>query len=526
MAAMGTTAMDKISYRKAPMPRALIPIVLFVTGTLGISGGDIYAQSLHILPRLSVTQSYTDNVQQSSNEMARQDWVIEASPGIRMERLGSRTSFLIDFQLRNFAYANESRLNNSQKQLTSFLKVEAIEKWLFIDSQANISQQNRSPFAGSVLTGPSVVGGAGNNRVETTTYQISPYVRGLFSNVATYQVRYNATETHTNENAFPTTHLYDLTGKFANASSSAKLGWSVDATALSVKNNIIGSRVDQRLRGALIYAIEPQLRLSVIGGYEKTDYASIDKRGTDIYGAGIEWSPSPRTQFAAVREHRFFGDGHSVLFSHRTPMTAWRFTSSNDVSILPAQLTALDPGSVYSSLSDLLQSSIPDPTERAQAVQARLAQTGIPPGYSVGSSFLTTRPFVNRNRELSVALIGVRNTVTFSYGNRNQRGVGLGLSSALGNLNEDVRRELVNAAWAHRLTPLSTLTVLASRVRSESLGLDRTQSTQYAQSVTWSRPISPKATLSAGLQHSDLDSVAGNSYKENTVFANLTYRFY
>jgi uncharacterized protein (PEP-CTERM system associated) len=494
-------------------------------GVLATNATTGHAQVWRIVPRAALTQSFTDNVQQTSEALARNDWITELTPGLRVEGTGARTNIFLDFQLRNFAYAKESRLNNSQKQLTSALKVEAVEKLLFIDSQANISQQNRSPFAGSVLTGSPNATGAGSNRVETTTYQIAPYTRGHFSDVATYQVRYNATETRTNEDAFPTTRLNEWVGKFANGSPGAKLGWTVDATALSLRNKAIGTREDERLRGALIYAIEPQLRFSVIGGRERTDYASIEKRNTNIYGLGLEWSPSPRTQLAAVREHRFFGDGHSVLLSHRTPMTAWRFTSSHDVNILPTQLTTLDPGTVYSSLFDLLQSAIRDPAERAQAVQTRLAQTGIPPGYGVGGSFLTTRPFVSRSREGSVALLGVLNTVTLSYSRRDQRSVGLGLTGAAGLSNEDVRREGVNAAWAHRLTPLSTVTLLASRLRSEGLSIDRTRSTQYVQSLTWSRPLSLQTTLSAGLQHVDFESSTNNNYKENVVFATLLHRF-
>jgi uncharacterized protein (PEP-CTERM system associated) len=525
MAGTVTMAMSK-SRTTVLAPRLVYAsLALTVVSALALNVTTAYAQSWRIVPRLSATQSYTDNVQQSSEALARHDWISEATPGLRIEGIGARTNLFLDFQVRNFVYANTSRLNNSQKQLTSALKIEAIEKWLFIDSQANISQQNRTPFAGSVLTGAPGVTSAGSNRVETTTYQIAPYTRGYLSDVATYQVRYNATETRTNEDAFPTTRLYEWVGKFVNGSPGAKLGWSVDATALALRNKTIGRREDQRLRGALIYAIEPQLRVSLIGGRENTNYATIDKRGTNIYGAGIEWSPSPRTQFAAVREHRFFGDGHSVLLTHRTPMTAWRFASSYDVNLLPAQLTALDPGSVYSSLFDLLQSTIRDPSERAQAVQNRLAQTGIPPGYGIGGNFLTSRPFVSRNREASMALLGSLNTVTFTYSQRNQRSVGLGLEGSTGLSTEDVRREGINAAWAHRLTPLSTLTLLSSRLRSEGLSIDRTQSTQYVQSLAWSRPLSLQTTLSAGVQHIDFESSTNNNYKENVVFATLLHRF-
>jgi uncharacterized protein (PEP-CTERM system associated) len=526
MAAMVTTAMNVASSALActgkRTPLALSLLMLGAFATHPIAG---MAQTWRITPRVSLNQTYTDNVEQASDAQARNAWVTEATPSIRIEGTGSRANFFLDYQLRNFVYSGESRLNNSQKQLTSALKVEAIEKWFFIDTQANITQQNRSPFATSVDTGATNVTGAGTNRVETRTYQIAPYVRGRVSDIANYLLRYNITETRTNDLDFPNTRLNEWAGRLSNASAAAKLGWSIDASALSLRNSGIGTRNDERLRGTLIYAFEPQLRFSVIGGKENTDYASVDKRSTNIYGAGIEWSPSPRTQVAAVREHRFFGDGYSALLTHRTPRTAWRFSTSNDVSALPTQLSAIDPGSVYSSLYELLQSTIRDPAERARAVQARLAQTGIPIGSSVGSSFLTTRPFVSRTREASVAMLGNLNTVTLNYSRRDQRSFGLGLGNTGGGAGEDVRRESTSIAWAYRLTPLSTMTLFASRLRSDSLSFDRTRSTQYVETLSWSRPLGPRMALTAGFQHVDFKTTANDGYKENFVFANLSYRF-
>jgi uncharacterized protein (PEP-CTERM system associated) len=523
----GTTAM----YRNSSPPPAAsrgkfsTPFSLALTSAILATSGVANAQTWRITPRVGVTQTYSDNAQQATDLTARADWITEATPGIRVERTGARVNAFLDFQLRNFIYINESRLNNSQKTLASSLKVEAIEKLFFIDSQASITQQNRSPFASSVQTDLTGGAGAGNNRVETTTYQIAPYVKGHIADLALFQVRYSATETRTNEEAFAPTRVSDWSGKFTNASASAKLGWSLDASALSVRNRSIGTREVDRLRAGLNYALLPQLRFSVAGGRESTDYASENKRGTTTYGLGLEWSPSPRTQVAGVREHRFFGDGYNVLVTHRTPMTAWRFNSSKDVSVLPSQLSTNDPGSVFNSLSDLLQSTIRDPAERARAVQSRLAQTGIPAGFSASSNFLTTRPFVSRTSDASVSLLGALNTITFTYNRNEQRSVGLGRADSAGAPAEDVRRENISAAWAHRLTALSTMTLYVSRLRSEGLTLDRTRSTQNVQTLSWSRPLNPRAAMTVGVQRVNFDTTANNDYKENFVFATLSYRF-
>ena len=99
-----------------------------------------------MVPSVAVAQTYSDNVALLPGELARSGWVTGISPGIRADLAGARVKGSLDYHLTKSLYSADSRLNSTQNFLDSFAKVEAVDKLLFVEARANISQQNRSPF--------------------------------------------------------------------------------------------------------------------------------------------------------------------------------------------------------------------------------------------------------------------------------------------------------------------------------------------------------------------------------------------
>ena len=58
-----------------------------------------------------------------------------------------------------------------------------------------------------------------------------------------------------------------------------------------------------------------------------------------IYGAGLQWSPSDRTQVTGFWEHRFFGSSYSAQINHRLP----RIALGRELLPRPQQLSAERP---------------------------------------------------------------------------------------------------------------------------------------------------------------------------------------
>lgn len=480
-----------------------------------------HADAWNIQTEAGLTETFTDNAGLTSPTLAKSSWVSELTPSIRIEHLGGRASVLIDYRLRSSFYSNQSQLNSNQNFLNASSTFEAVENWLYIDARSSITQQNRSAFGSAQLQNTSTLDA---NRVETNTYQISPYIRGRFADVAIYQLRLNETTTRTNEAAFPDTRTTEWIGVIGKAPASAPWGWSVTGNALEVRNSDVSNRHNNRIRASGIYAFSRQLRFSAIGGYERSDFASAESRSTSTRGIGVEWLPSDRTKLSATREKRFFGDGYNLLFTHRTPLTAWRFVTTKDVVVLSNTLTATSPGSAYELLYDVLASSIPDPAARTQAVRRRLQESATAESGNFSSASLTTNPFVSQNREGSVAFLGVRDTITVTFGRREQRDVA-GSAPNLALQSADVLQRNWNVSWAHRLSPISTITAVFSSLRTEALSLGQTESKQRAESLVFTTRLSPRTTATLALRRTHFNSTALDSYLENALAGTILMRF-
>ena len=229
---------------------------------------------------------------------------------------------------------------------------------------------------------------------------------------------------------------------------------------------------------------------------------------------------------AAVTQKRFFGNDHLVAITHRTPLTAWRFTSSKEATVSANQLATSNPGSVYNLLLDLLASTIPDPIERAAAAQRKLEQTGIPATSGIQDGSLSVRPILSRRLDASVALLGSRNTITLNAGKHEQRGIdSSSLTPGIGAPIEEIRQFSANATWAYRLTPVSTMTLAVSHLHTEGLFTSNLTATQRLQSLFVVTQLGPHTFASIGLQRILFDSTVVNSYRENAFVSSLSVRF-
>jgi uncharacterized protein (PEP-CTERM system associated) len=488
----------------------------------GLAAGAAQAETVRIVPSVTVTESYSDNVALVSSEFARAGWITDVAPAIRADLSGAKVKGSLVGRLDFVSYSSESRLNSRQQFLNSSAEVEAVDGWLFVDARADITQQNRSAFGAAVTPDlPS----ASANRVQTTSYQLAPLIRGHLSDTATYQFRLNETALHADDIALPDTQTTEWSGRVGNPSAAAKLRWAIDADGVSLRNDVVGKLEGTRVRGSLIYALDPDIHVSFIDGYETTDFAGPPARAVHTPGAGVEWSPGVRTRLSAVYEKRFFGRGYSVLFSHRTPLTAWRVVSHRDVAGLPIQLATGSLASIQSLMSDVLASAIPDLQARTQAVQRRLEQTGISGTSALNSSFVTTRPFVFRSDVASFVLLGRANTATLTATHREQRSFGVSLGGEGVVADEDFRQTGFNANLAHKLSPNTTLTFSATSLRTDGLTLPARQSRERMYTVFVSTRIGRRSSASLGIRRLDFEgSTAIESYRAHLIFGSVSIR--
>jgi uncharacterized protein (PEP-CTERM system associated) len=504
--------------------RCNVPVLLALAAVLGVTAPPALAGDWRIVPSLSVNETATDNVGLVKDHR-RSDWITDVSPGINISGSGDRVKLDFDYQWHGLFYANDSSRNNRQNSLNAKGTLEALENWFFIDASAAILQQNLSAFNGSTYS--SVDTNDSNNTTETRSYQISPYFTGMFGDSVEYMLRYSLSKTTSDEGNAYDDQTRQWSGRLASVDGLSRLGWSIDAS--SDKNDFGQGRNTNSdlVRGVLTYRVDPQFRVSLIAGRESNDYTSEHKKSHTITGAGFEWTPTERTLLAASHEERFFGGSNSVTFTHRTAGTAWKYNQTKETQTSTNQSSGV-VGTYFGLLDNMFSSAIPDPAARAAYVNAMLASSGISPNATLQGGFLTTGVTLRESKELSLALIGARNTVTFAATRSETQDVSRGMGSGwfsgtdFSNL-ESVRQTGASVNWSHQFSGLSTLTGSASRLKSKGSGSSSAHTDETMFTLNFLTQLGPKTNAGLGARRVEVDGAT--SYTENAVTGTLSHRF-
>jgi len=495
-AAVGVIAVANAHAQLGPNPGAVLNPYGQAAPTADTGNG----RGFSIVPSVGITETLTDNSQLTSNSK-QWDLVSQITPGIHIDGRGGRVKGFFDYTLTGIAYARHSGSNEFQNTLNSLVNVEAVENRAFIDLTANISQQSISAY-GTRSADNSLIN---SNRSEVRTLGVSPNLRGRLFGLADYEARWtqNWSRNSTTDSANYDSSLATL--KVTGDAGPRLLNWSADASHVAYSYDVGRRTVDDIIRGILYVTPEPQLRLSLIAGRESTNIASVEKETNNTPGFGVDWY-------------------HSLSFTHRTPRTVWKFSDSQDVTAGFGQPVAGTQGTAYDLLFTQFASIQPDPAQRADLVNAFLRANGISPTAQLFTGSLSSAPLRERRQELSFALLGVRDTITFgasqTQGSRLDTTLTIPDDFANGNI---VKTRGFSIAASHRLTPTAALNVVGSMDRTS--GSTTAQSSELRSiSVYWLDRLGPNGTISLSARHSSYSSPT-QPYEETGVSAAVGLRF-
>lgn len=502
---------------------------LIVVGVaLGCLSCPVDAGEWTIIPTIAVNETATDNVA-LSNAQKKSDLITDVTPGISIAGSGGRAKLSFDYHLHNLIYANDSTRNQTQNSLNAFGTLEALENWLFIDASGVISQQNISAF-GSAAGFADVNPNVNSNTTEASTYRVSPHIGGTIGGFADYQLRYNWSTTGTKSSQAFGSEAQEWLGTLKGGTGLARLSWSLDASSQSSKFDSSSRRDESdRLRGVLTYSIDPAFQVSLIGGREANNYQTLDKTATTSKGAGFNWSPTERTQISASREDRFFGPSNVISIAHRTARTAWTYSESKDATTQANSQAAGGLGTNYDLFFSIFASAIPDPVARAAYVKAQLLANGINPNAQLSGGFLTTGVTLQQRRDLSFALLGARNSVTFAANQTESsnlsQGSGSGFFLGQGFANaQSIRQRTASINWSHKLTGLSSLVGSYARLVSKGAGENSSlEAKQQLMTLNYTTQLGPLTNAGIGARRVIFQGTPG--YSENALTGVLSHQF-
>lgn len=453
------------------------------------------ARALSIVPRVSITETFTDNVR-LVNTGRQSDQITELSPGVRISKDSGRLKGVFDYALNQVEYAQSPSLSHSQTALNTLGTLEAIDNWLYVDFSGAIAQQSISAFG--TLSNDNAANNA--NRTEVSNYRLSPYLRGRLGDVANYEARYGRSVTHGDASSVSGVATSDTVVNFNGDSSFRNLGWSVDASRQSIDYSAGRPTEADRFDVGLSYSVTPQVSAFVNAGREFSNYTSLEKETYATNSYGVNWSPSDTSKLSALQGNRSFGEFHSLSFEHRTPRTVWTLTDSRDVS------------------------TTPNPISRVQLVNAFLQAKGSTPNAApVNTGFLTSSVSLMRRQDLSFALLGVRDTVTV-IATQSESSRLDSVSTGVDDFTTAsvVRQHGLSVSYSHRITPDYSLGVLVSQQITSGDGRFQDAMLKFFN-ISLTGKVGRNGAASLGVRRAVYSGSA--PYDENAVVVNFVVQF-
>lgn len=476
-----------------------------------------------ISPRIAVKETFTTNATPGQGS-AKSDQITEITPGIHVAADTARLKLNLDYGLSQILYAQGSRGDKTQNALNAFGTFQAVEQFLFLDFGGTIAQQDVSAFR--TQTSSNVLGNA--NRVETSNFHASPYIKGRLGGYVNYELRYNFSTTTNKGGAIPGSDISTWSGNLGGDTGLANLSWSADADDTSIEYASGRKSNSNHLRGLLAYKVDPQFKVSVSAGTESNDYVSVNETRTSTSGIGFDWTPTERTQVSVFKERRFFGDGHTINIVHRMPLSSIQYSDSKTVAVLPNTFATVGLGTFYDLLLSQVAAQNPTQTAAQQAAEATLILNllGIPLNAQITGGFLSQQASVARNQNLSYVITGARNTLAFALTQTQNDRLGAALTGDASDFSvtSSIRQKGFSINWSHTLSALSSFNVIAARQMSSSGNsvLPSTSSHSITAQLTTKLGVHTNGGIS--IRRSEFNGTA-NPYTENAVIASANMQF-
>ncbi|MFB9355515.1 TIGR03016 family PEP-CTERM system-associated outer membrane protein [Sneathiella chinensis] len=283
---------------------ALVTGVLALTAPLSAA-----ADEWTFTPYVGISEQFTDNAFGTpSNE--KSDFVTSLDAGITIEGESRRASLNASYNISQDYYAKYHELDGYTQEMLGIGNVELFEDHVFVDGRLSFTEETLARSGNQAATDRTI----GSDRTQVFNGQISPYYVQNFGNWAAGIARYSYSETRFSEpNVGGTsiepedrkTHEFRVTVE--SGTRFADYNWTWDAgTVKSEADN--GDEFNQNsTTGTIQYPLNSRFALLGTLGYDDfaVDNVDDDEISGVFGGAGLRWTPSPRTDVSVQLGYRY-----------------------------------------------------------------------------------------------------------------------------------------------------------------------------------------------------------------------------
>jgi uncharacterized protein (PEP-CTERM system associated) len=445
---------DLIAAPQAPSSRLGAP----GTGVTTLQQADPRAPAYLIRPRISVTETLTDNARQTPTNRTA-DFDTRLSPGLSVSadtpRLQGILTGSLDFD--KFAFATDQDHRSLTLYGSGF--VTAIPDMLFVDLKSSISQASRTGAAGfsSVSQLPK------SDQVPVLTSSVSPYLRQSYKGLVDSELRYRFATSSSSGGVLGSA----VTTAPALRTASALSDTSVNEGTLTVATGRDFERLLSRLTidasqtesssvaansrvtgyDDLEYRFAPGMAALGRLGYESIHYPLAPAATT----VGVAWQVGGRLNFGSDTDY--------AIIHYGKQEGAYGFSGAARYQITPATLltaaAAQGLGSQQDQVTNTLTQSSLDPYGRI-VDQYNLPTAFVNPNFAIQNDVFRSK---NYRVEVTTA-IGVNRLSLFgTYDRRKSLSIATPPSTAVG----------LHFGWARDIRPDLTANLAAGFTNTENL---------------------------------------------------------
>lgn len=483
-----------------------------------------------LTPTLSFAEYYTDNVTLAPAGSTTSAWVTQVRPGLTLSYNGNNLKFAATYT-GEFLYHSQTEDFTVHQQLSgsSLGSMEIVPQFMYVDTNTSVSQTNASALAPLATNNINTT----NNRATVRTTTVSPFIRHNFGVEAQGEARLTYSQVSTSSDGGAAANLSNSSSNNFSANLKSGPAYKLTTWNLAYSRETVGySNQDQTfesLRGNLRRLITYNIGLSASVGYDNNQYVVTTgpKPSGLAWSVGVDWTPTPRTSLAVTTGHRYFGVNRSLTFSHRTRLTVWNASYTEDITTTRAQFLVPTQADTAGYLDALYLLRIPDPVARQQAVQQTITQQGLPATLLVPVNFFTDQVYLQKAWRGGVGFQGMRHSVFTNFFMVTSVTQTPGLPTGAGDFaaSSEVKQTGGSVLWNWTVSHYDSTNFSIGYTRSEFPSLGREDKTKYTR-FALNHQFSPKMSGLVSYQRQQNDSSSSTAgYTENQVSAQVQMRF-
>ena len=291
---------------KTPSPglsKAIIrnAVLLSCLGMILLGGRQAHAMQWQYRPNMTMSEIFDDNLNLSQAAKVGGE-VSEFAPGVIVSGYSPVDSFNLNYRLQGLYNAQNNDAVNVYHQLHMNSLFQPVANTFYVQTSSSIGQQNAS---NSLLAGDNIAGK--NNRAQTETFTVTPYLTPHFGQYATglikegftgnyVQMPDNSAITSTIVNPISNSHTLLTQGGLTSGVYFKNFNWSLNYSSKE-QHNDSGSLVRiENYAANTRYFVNRVFSVFTETGYENNGYltngaANRIKNGF-YYTVGGKWQPS------------------------------------------------------------------------------------------------------------------------------------------------------------------------------------------------------------------------------------------